>query len=734
MFKTIWITCLFILAAYMHAESYPFNPVRDDFKDDAILDLRWLNEKEAGESGWLKINSEGDFLLGNGKPIRVWAINTNCGRSKADRPLWQEKNPSQKRHARWLAKLGVNMVRCHSHLNPSDKQAQLDGINMKECEWIWRTVGNMKKEGVYTTVSPFWARGELMALVFFDPEVKAHYKRWLKVLFTTPRPELGGKTLAEEPALGIFQIQNEDSFLFWTGSRMKGKNKTLIGKLFAEWSIKKYGSLDKALEAWDGHKEEGDDFENKVLSMVHIWHATAGAKKENNKQTQRTTDTVIFYTEMMYDFNVEIANYVRDDLNCPVLINAGNWKTADTVLLNDLERYSYTANEIIAVNRYFGGIHNGENRGWAVINGDEYTSNTALKENALSMPLNLKLVKGKPMMITESSWVFPNEYAAEGPFFVSVYGSLTGFDAYYWFANRSGEQWEPPRSANGYKPSQGKWICLTPDMAGQWPGAALAFRQQYIKKGEPVLVEHRSLDAMYQRKSPMIAESASFDPNRDAGDQPADSKFKAGVSPYAFLAGPVEVVYDSNESKTTVSDKLKDLIKDSGSGKEITSITGEIVLNTDKGFSTVNTAKCQGVSAHFKNRQAFSFDDVEINCSNDFGTIMVVSYDGKDLKDSGKVLVQVGMQCRPTDWQTTPHNIEVKDADPVPGKKITSYGKGPWSVISPKLSVTINNEKLKQAHVLNSAGELRETIQLASTKGGQQLQFPADALWVMLTP
>lgn len=736
MLHILRLTCVLSLCmAWLAAETFPFNPVRDAFKDDAMLDLRWLNETEAGATGWLQINSEGDFVTGSGEPIRIWAINSNVGRGNGNRPLWKQENPSQAGHARWLAKCGVNMIRCHAHLNTSTEHAKaVHGVNKKEADWIWRTVGTMKKEGIYTTVSPYWARGELGVLVFFEPKMKAAYKNWLKYLFTTPTPHLGGKTLAEDPGLGIFQIQNEDSFLFWSGSRVNGEaNQKLLGKIFADWTIKKYGSLEAAKKAWDNHEEEGDDWENGILKMVHIWHATQGAREENNKQTQRTTDTVQFYTETMYAFNQEIADYVRNELHCPVIINAGNWKTADPVLLNDLERYTYTANEVIAVNRYFGGIHNGENRGWAIVNGDVYTSKSALTDAPLSMPLNLKQVKGRPMMITESAWVMPNEHAAEAPFLISVYSSLTGFDAYYWFANRASEQFTPPQSANGYKPSQGKWVCLTPDMAGQWYGAALAFRKGYIARGTPVVEEHRSLQAMYERRDPVIAESASFDPNRDKGDQAADTGMKEGLIPYAFLAGPVEVVYDSDESQTRVAD-LGKLIKDSGDGKEITSITGEIVFNTDKGFCTVDAPKCQGVTAHFQNRAAFSFADVEITCNNDFGTVMVVSYDGRDLKDSDKVLVQVGMQCRPTDWQTEPTMIEIKNADPVPGKKIISYGKVPWQVTRPQVTVTIDNEKLQRAHILNAAGEVRETVQLSATKGGQQLQFPGDSQWVMLTP
>ena len=325
--QLLTILCLSVPA--MAVETFPFEIIRDEFKDDAVLDLRWLNEKEAGESGWLKVDKNGDFVNGKGKPIRVWAVNGGIERGKDSRPRWKDKNHKISRHARWLAKMGFNMTRCHAHLNPSGKQNKLDGVNMRECEWIWKTVAGMKKEGIYTTISPFWARGELQALLFFDEKVQGHYKNWLKVLFTTPRPEFGGKTLAQEPAMGIFQIQNEDSLLFWTINSLKGQNRINLAKKFGTWASNKYGDLSKAEKAWQGHTEKGDNFAQGIVDLANIWHATKGAKDENNKQTQRMTDQIAFFTELMYQFNQDIATYVREDLNCPVLINAGNWKTAD---------------------------------------------------------------------------------------------------------------------------------------------------------------------------------------------------------------------------------------------------------------------------------------------------------------------------------------------------------------------------------------------------------------------
>ena len=66
----------------------------------------------------------------------------------------------------------------------------------------------------------------------------------------------------------------------------------------------------------------------------------------------------------MYRFNPEMERYLREDLGCKQLINAGNWKTADTIRLNDVERWSYTANEVLAVNNYYSPVHIGPDRGW----------------------------------------------------------------------------------------------------------------------------------------------------------------------------------------------------------------------------------------------------------------------------------------------------------------------------------------------------------------------------------
>ena len=60
-----------------------------------------------------------------------------------------------------------------------------------------------------------------------------------------------------------------------------------------------------------------------------------------------------FFTETMYKFNVEIGRYLKEELGCNALVNAGNWRTANQVKLLDLERYSYTDDSRMLRNRHF---------------------------------------------------------------------------------------------------------------------------------------------------------------------------------------------------------------------------------------------------------------------------------------------------------------------------------------------------------------------------------------------
>ena len=89
----------------------------------------------AGEHGFIKRSKDGsDFTFGDGTPVRFWAVNDSAF----------DKNLG--RHARALAKRGVNMVRFHSNITPDGQR--LTHIKAAERDQIWRGVAAMKQEGI----------------------------------------------------------------------------------------------------------------------------------------------------------------------------------------------------------------------------------------------------------------------------------------------------------------------------------------------------------------------------------------------------------------------------------------------------------------------------------------------------------------------------------------------------------------------------------------------------------
>ncbi len=751
-------TAFCLLATALAAEDgrWVFDPKPDPYTAEAVLDLRSLNEKTAGEKGFVAVDAQGDFIDGAGKPLRFWAVNSGVcdgqpgpGSSHPQRDL--------DRHTRWLAKHGVNMVRAFQEFygkHPGWDGGPLDdpkAVNDEAIDSLWRMVAAAKPQGIYVCSTPYWAgtlhipaswkiagadKQSAQGLLFFDQTLQSGYKEWLKKAYTTVNPHTG-LALKDDPALAIIQLQNEDSLLFWTFNGMDAEQQRALGRNFASWAVKQHGSVDKALAAWGGPKptEKGfidDDAANGVFGFVNLWFLTAGAPQAVGGRLTRLADQLHFLSETMYNFNAEMVRYLRKDLGMKCLINGGNWKTADTGTLNDCERWSYTPTDVMAVNRYYGGIHQGPNNGWAIMPGDRYSAITALSDPS-DLPINLKQVVGKPMMVTESFWVLPAKYRAEGPALIAAYSSLTGVDAFFWFSF-SFTDWTPPASANGYLPnSMGKWISAMPDHVGQFPAAALMYRKGYIKRGKPAIHEERPLVDLWDRKPAVINEGTSFDPNRDVGDAAAASKAASATHPLSFLVGPVEVVYGGDAKKTLVSPDLAAL--NDLRQRTVKSNTGELNLDYGKRIFTIDSPCAQGVVGFLKEAGGtFATAAVQYRSSNAYASVLVVAMDGLPLTTSRQILVQVGTDCVSTGWAEKPVQIDVEGGKPVPGFEITNVGAAPWTVADTLVSLTVKNTVLRKAVRLDVGGYPVGDLTVTSGANGLAVELPHDALYVVLTP
>ncbi len=730
-------------------KAWAFPRTRDTFEDSPI-DLRRLNEEVAGEHGFLRLSEDGESIVrGDGKPIRIWSGSTYAWRipfKDGGLVVGPDERERVAHDARWQAKRGINMVRFHGHLPPkrrrNDPPVSRDDINLTDLHGAWYMVAAYKKAGIYSTISPYWGShtdneegwdlgfkgGSLAGLVFFYEPVQEMYKQWLKRLYTEPNPYTG-IPLKDDPAVGIIQLQNEDSLLFYTESSIKGEPRRQLLRMFGDFLKKKYGSLEKAFKryrtyesGWDLRGE--DSVEKGTAGMLQMWFHTLDAKvragRWDEKTRNRLDDQLEFYTELMRTFNAEMEHYLREELGCKQLINAGNWKTVDPVICDDAERYSYTANQVIGKNAYYGALHKGINTGWQILTQQSYSNWSALKRPYF-LPMNLKQPVGRPMMIFESLWVPPNLYKAEAPLVVAGQMSLTGVDSFYWFASGGGE----------WGAHDGKWSYNQPMQMGLFPATALAFRKGYIAEcEEPVVYEERALKDIYGQKIPLIAETAVYDVNRDKGEMPVESAVQTPVDPLALCVGKVQVRYGGSARNNRVSKKLDKLIdKDN---KILTSATGQIRLDYGKGIYTVNAPKCQAAAGFLAEQPTIALKDVTLRGRNGYGSITVVPLDDRPLAESRKVLVQAGTVARPAGWIARERVIEA-DGSKHDGFQILRKGGDPVLVENIDADVVIANPSLDKATALDTNGLPTDAEVKVERKGGKvHVTLPANALYTVI--
>lgn len=731
-----------LLSTCVFAETprtWAFEPGHDEYSDAARLDLSHLNERVAGETGFVKRSEDGaSFLRGDGKPIRFWAVNTSVA---------HKGRQALRDHARFLAKRGVNMVRFHGQIPQTAETAGLiEAIDEAERARLWQLVAAMKQEGIYVTFSPYYphaVRKEaterwkvpadsegLTGLIYFDPVLQAAYKSWLRQTLLPVNPYTG-LALKDDPALAIIQMQNEDSLLFWTFNAIRGREARLLGARFGEFLIEKYGSAGRARAAWNGAAAPGpidgmrDDWENGIIALSNIWHLTKSF--EPGRAEMRLSDQAEFLTMAMRDWHAEIARFLREDIGAPQLFNAGNWRTADDVLLDDLERYAYTAGDIIGVNRYVSALHEGTYNGWAIVEGDRFQEEGLLRR-PLDLPVTLRQPLGHPYIISETLWVPPMWQQSEGPVLMAAYQALTGVDISFWF--RTNEvQWRAPQSANGYLPSIGKWVLGSPQQIGAFPAAALIFRLGLIDEAEPVIIEQRALPALWSRTEPVVAARQGYDTNRDILPNALRSVFArkpktARASPYSFLVGPVQIGFNS-DGPNFVHPELDALIDTKR--RVVTSLTRQLAWDWGAGVVTLNAPRAQGVVGALSSRPIFKLRDLTIESTAPYASVIVVPLDERPIADATRLLVQIGTISRPTGWRA--RQVE---HDGAPAQEVVAFGEAPWQIDKIDARLTLRNRQLSRARVLDANGMSMVSLPVLRSDGTLSVKLPADALYVLL--
>jgi len=639
---------------------FAWEPGIDPFDKEALLDLRHLNEPTAGCRGHVRRKGK-DFVLGDGKPVRFFAANVSSSTAGQARDTVDYL-------ARRLAKLGVNMVRFHSALfdRSAADPARIDRKKLDDLHYL---VAAMKRNGIYTKISfyfPLWfdvkgnyglAGYERMqnkrpfALLNFEPRMQQIHRAWAKAILTTPNPYTK-LPVAADPAVAIVEIINEDSYFFWTFTKknVPAVHWQRLEKLYGAWLVKKYGP-EAAGRA----------------QLLDVWNmTTAGAKQGGAEKLKRMRDQARFLAENQRAFYAETVRYWKKDLGYRGLVSCSNWHTADPAALDAIERWTYTAGDVIDRHGYFSGKHTGEGASYSVRQGHTFSDRPAVL-SPQSLPIQVFQVEdgaGWPHIISEIGWTHPNRYRADATLLGSAYGCLQGTDATFWFA--VGNNFLADTSMN-------KFPVGVPTTAGTFPAAALLYRRGDVTEPDPVVRLVLGPDDLFSLSGKTGSTAEALDALRKK-DLPAARKASAAaaVDPLAYYVGPVTRSFDP-AAQPVATDLSKYIDR---AGKTVTSVTGQLRWDYGRGLVTVNTPRTRAACGFLAKAGPVKIGSVTIDCRNEYASIVVTSRDNAPLPRSRRILIQAMTEDRPYGFRA-------------PGGRISDLGTAPYGVKHIDATITL---------------------------------------------
>jgi hypothetical protein len=683
---------------------FAWEPDVDAFTDDAVIDLRHLNEDVAGRTG--RVAAKGNhFVLGDGTPVKFWAANIGGAIHRLD-------HQSHIYLAKHLAKRGVNLVRIHGGIYSSRDPA----VDKQKIDNLHHFVRALKQEGIYTKLSfyfPAWFRldpwhkqGDRWSfmLLFFDPDMQRIYFRWADALLKTPNPYTG-VPLGKDPAVAIVEIQNEDSHFFWTFDKKNAPPERweTLRQLYGSWLKRRYGSLEKALAAWGGARVEGDDPADGKMELLSAWNMTRAGLEGAPRRRKRVSDQVRFLTENMRGFYARAIGYFDAECGYDGLVSCGNWRTADASVLGPLEQYCYTAGDVIDHHGYFDHNHKGDGANWSVRPGHTFSSQSALSLRDAN-PLPYVEVDGHPNIISEIGWPMPNMYRAEWPFLTAAYGCLNGLDAICHFSLRGA----------GWDQSVSKFPMSTPTALGSFFATALIYRQQHVQEGASVVSEHLAIEDLLALKGSNVFVRPALDQLRaDQVPSGQTGRIEEAIDPATFYAGRVTRSFDGRPEQSRVGDIRQFIDRQ---GKTIASATGEVRLDYGAQVVTIDTPKAQGAAGFLGRESTIRLGDTDIQMANDYGTVLVVALDNRPLARSKEILIQCMTIDQLYGWETS-------EPGGMAGT-IRSVGSAPWGVQKIDAAVTLRLPGGKPTQVIACDENGYATDKVTSVSSG------ADAITI----
>ncbi|NRA36582.1 MAG: hypothetical protein HRU15_00435, partial [Planctomycetes bacterium] len=607
----------------------------------------WQAE-EAGSKGW--VTSKGEQMFYDNKPIKFWGINVCFGNCAPEKEMADLK-------ADMYAKWGINSVRFHKYADQASNgiadygtyaKLRPDALDLMDYQ-----IAALKKRGIFTKLSPMFhvtlgpadyeanpwftefgpkpsdnGRGvnTKSGTVYFLKELQDIQIKQMISLLNHKNPYTG-KTYAEDPAIMVVELFNEDSAL-WNGPLKRLPKiptmKKRASAAFTEWLVEKYTDEAGIVAAWGAKGLGAYDVKNESVAAKNImpygstwFYDPDQLNGSQAKYRQRLLDTMQWMYKIQNDFYDRYTKAIRDTGYKGQIISS-NWQ-AGRGTSHYLNLHSDRKSDIIDRHNYFGGTKTGgsmlSDPGCAILSSGS------------------QQVSDRPFMLSEWIHVFPNEYGVEGPAIIGAYGmGLQGWDVSYMFQNKDYGIFTP--DVGHYD-----WDITLPNIMPVYTAIARQVRRGDVSESKQVLSRNVHFESLKKGKVSV----------NDFMQMQHDTKsFDSEEIPYASLAVGKNVVTYTDDYQETKTFKPQDHIKDGGlvsSTKELQWFGGK---SPASGYFTMNTKGTKAVVGFAQGKKC-QLGDVSITSNCTYGAIYLTAKSmDKNLSNDSSVLIVGVARCRNT--------------------------------------------------------------------------------------
>ncbi|CAN5421947.1 hypothetical protein BH23VER1_BH23VER1_11380 [soil metagenome] len=611
---------------------FPLLPDDDPFSPESVIDMSALVPAPAGELGVLRaVGKDLEFERGDG-PVKLWGVGANVQPGRYSREQLTQR-------ARYLRKFGVNIVRQHAVFDELNTGGEIDREKLDAYDWWF---AELKKHGIYSHWSVFYhftvgpddgypaalyseledrgGRKDTYGIITASPELWEIRNRVLAALLEHTNPYTGLR-YADDPALAVVEMQNEDSIFFWNplgwlaeGNRMPLHSKRLRER-WAAWVNERYPTGAELEAAW-GELRGGDEADAGELALMGPWELPGeGPRGTFAGQDARAGDYIRFLAEMQRADFEACEKVIRGTGFRAVTVTTG-WQVGGAAT-EAANVWTDTAGDMIDRHNYFGGGAGGH----GITEGEVENESHLAKPGSGIFSVGMRQVEDKPFSVTEWTQLPPNQWKLEAAPMMAFYGlGLQGWDASYHFiqsGTRLGDGW----------PGMSSYATDTPHFIGQFPALAFALHHGHVT--ESPVVAARRLDA-----GDLFGGRDALKQDFTQGDHDVKTVANAGGTPTeAFAFGRVTLSFGGGESE----------VVDFGDGwdeadRVVRSLTGELEWDYGREVITIGTPKTQGVVGKAGGR-AFQLPGVRAEFKTPFVSTLFTPLDDLPLAESKHILI-----------------------------------------------------------------------------------------------